>query len=69
MYQAWWWWWCPQAALYKAEQQSGENEYRSRVCVLESYVIDEIEKGIFNFLELFIDDGVMLLGKYTVEIF
>ena len=37
---------CLQAALYKAEHQLGENEYGSHVCVLESYVIDEIEKGL-----------------------
>jgi len=60
---------CLQAALYKAEHLSGKNEYGSCVCVLESNVIDEIEKGVFNFLELFIDDSVMLLEKYTVEIF
>jgi hypothetical protein len=60
---------CLQAALHKAEHQSGENDHGSRVCLLESYVTDEIKKGIFNFLELFIDDSVMLLEKYTVEIF
>ena len=60
---------CPQAALYKAEHQLGENEYASCVCVLELYVIDEIKKGVLNFLELFIDDSVMLLETYTTDIF
>jgi hypothetical protein len=41
---------CLQAALYKDEHHSGENEHGSHVCLLESYVIDEIEKGVFNFL-------------------
>ena len=33
------------------------------------YVIDEIVKGVFICLGLFIDDGFMLLEKLSVEVF
>jgi hypothetical protein len=69
MYQAWWWWWCVCRLQCTKKIKWGENEYGLCVCVLELYVIDEIEKGVFNILELFIDDSVMLLEKYNVEIF
>ena len=47
----------------------GENECGSQACMLELYVIDEIEKGVFICLGLFIDDGFMLLEKLSVEVF
>jgi hypothetical protein len=47
----------------------GENECGSKTCMLELYVIDEIKKGVFICLGLFIDDGFMLLEKLSVEVF
>jgi hypothetical protein len=47
----------------------GENEYGSCSFMSESYVVNEIKKGVFIFLELFIDDSVILLEKTSVEIF
>ena len=41
----------------------------SQACMFELYGIDEIEKGVFICLGLFIDDGYMLLEKMSVEIF
>jgi hypothetical protein len=41
----------------------------SQACMFELYGIDEIEKGVFICLGLFIDDGCMLLEKMSVEIF
>jgi hypothetical protein len=37
--------------------------------VLELYVIDEIEKGVFICLGLFIGDDFILLEKLSVEVF
>ena len=49
--------------------QIGENECRSQACMFELYGIDEIEKGVFICLGLFIDGGCMLLEKMSVEVF
>ena len=46
----------------------GEKESEECACVLESYVRDEIDKGIFAFLELFSDDSIMS-EKLDVNIF
>jgi hypothetical protein len=37
--------------------------------MFESHVVNEIKKGVFIFLELFIDDSVILLENMSVEIF
>jgi len=37
--------------------------------MFELYGIDEIEKGVFICLGLFIDGGCMLLEKMSVEVF
>jgi len=47
----------------------GENEYGSCAFMFESYVVNEIKKRVFIFLELFIDVSVILLEKMSVEIF
>jgi hypothetical protein len=47
----------------------GENEYGSCAFMSESYVVNEIKKEVFIFLELSIDDSVILLDKMNVEIF
>ena len=46
----------------------GENECGPQACVFELYVIDEIIKGIFICLGLFIDDDFMWLEKLSVEV-
>lgn len=51
------------------ELQSRENDCGSCACVLELYVIDEIENGVFIFLKLFSDDSVTSLEKLNVEFF
>jgi len=64
------WRWCVcRPHCTEVKLQSGYNDCWSCACVLELYVIDEIEYGVFVFLELFIDDGVMSLEKMNVEVF
>lgn len=47
----------------------GENEYGSCTFMFKSYVVNEIKKGVFIFLELFIDGSVILLETMGVQIF
>jgi hypothetical protein len=46
-----------------------ENEYGTCAFMFESHVVNEIKKGVFIFLKLFIDDSVILLENMIVEIF
>jgi hypothetical protein len=46
----------------------GQNKYGSYAFMFGSYVVNEIKKRVFIFLELFIDVSVILLEKMSVEI-
>jgi hypothetical protein len=47
--------------------QMGESESRSCARVFELYIVDEIKKGVFIFLRLFIGDRDMPLKKLKLS--
>jgi hypothetical protein len=47
----------------------GESVSGPWTCVFDLYIVDEIEKGVFMFLRLFIDVSVMLLKKINIQFF
>jgi len=51
------------------EHWMGESGSGSCTCMFDLYIIDEIKKGVFMFLRLFIDDSVMPLKKLNIEVF
>jgi len=50
------------------EHEIGESEIGPWACLLELYVVDEIE-GVFMFLRFFVDDCDMSLENLDLKIF